>query len=347
MRSYRRLSTRERYLIWTWRYDRKPALSYAEIAKRLGRAKSTIFNEVHYNRMRPDISLQKFPYDPEFADYNAEQKRVLRKRGSVKVKSRQLKRIKKLWYEENYTIPMIAHDVKINLSTGTLYKYLHQGFNALVGYKLRKHRKKTKRFKPVAKQQKADEKRSINTRPKHVASRRQFGHWEMDCVDSRNGVKAALLVLTERKTRFTVVYKVHNKSVEQIVGALKQFKKQYTGSIRSITTDRGSEFTNLSVMYYLESNHISVYYAHPYSPEEKGTIERINRDIRRFFPKGTSFASILPSEIKEVVKTLNNFPREVLKWERPRVLFREAKHQADVRLKMKKAKRLTQTYKLA
>ena len=41
-------------------------------------------------------------------------------------------------------------------------------------------------------------------------------------------------------------------------------------------------------MMLFEKWQVAVYFTHAYSPAEKGGIERINRDIRRFFPKGKS-----------------------------------------------------------
>lgn len=324
MRAYTRLTTRERYLIWTWRYETKPALSFAVIAKRLNRAKSTIFNEVHKNRMRPDVSLNKLPYNPEFADFNAEKKRRQKKLGTYKVNAKQLRKIKKLQVERHMSIPMIAHHNGIELAPATLYKYLRRGFAALSEYKLRKHRKKAKRFKPTAVQQAAVTARSIELRPARATKRQHFGHWEMDCIDSRSGVKAALLVLVERLTRFTVVYKVSDKSSSQIVGALRKFKQRYKSAIKTITTDRGSEFTNTNVMFFLESNNIGVYYTHPYSPEEKGTIERINRDIRQYFPRKTSFANVTPTEVRHAVNLINGYPRQTLQWDTPNYRFNQA-----------------------
>lgn len=331
MRNYTRLTTRERYLIWTWRYQTKPAISFVEIAKRLNRAKSTIFNEVHKNRMRPDVSLKKLPYDPEFADFNAEKKRRQKKLGTYKVNARQLRKIKKLHVEKHLSIPMIAHYRGIELSPATLYKYLRRGFAALSEYKLRKHRKKAKRFKPTSAQRKAISERSIEERPARASKRQHFGHWEMDCVDSRSGVKAALLVLVERLTRYTIVYKLNDKSSGQIVGALKKFRQRFKKSIRTITTDRGSEFTNSEVIYFLESSNIDVFYAHPYSPEEKGTIERINRDIRQYFPKNTSFANVTPTEIRYAINLINGYPREILQWDTPSYRFNQASSRIEKR----------------
>ena len=46
---------------------------------------------------------------------------------------------------------------------------------------------------------------TIEDRPPEVRARNTFGHWEMDSIMGPVGSKAALLVLTERLTRWGLV----------------------------------------------------------------------------------------------------------------------------------------------
>lgn len=88
----------------------------------------------------------------------------------------------------------------------------------------------------------------------------------------------------------------------------------YLANVMSITTDRGHEFTNFDVASFLKDHNVDVYYTHAYLPSEKGMIERINRDIRAYFPKKTSFASVTPAQIDVVRDYINRYPRQVLRW---------------------------------
>ena len=49
----------------------------------------------------------------------------------------------------------------------------------------------------------------------------------------------------------------------------------------------------------------------------------MNRIIRRFFPKGTNFDLISASEVAEAEAWLANYPRRILGWKTPRMLFDE------------------------
>ncbi|MCD5579933.1 IS30 family transposase, partial [Lactobacillus delbrueckii subsp. lactis] len=72
---------------------------------------------------------------------------------------------------------------------------------------------------------------------------------------------------------------------------MKAFDKlrEYYGSkwnqiFKSITTDNGSEFADLSDLEQVSKT--LVYYAHLYTSCDKGSVERHNGLIRRYIPKG-------------------------------------------------------------
>lgn len=93
MRNYVRLTRQERYFIYVWHYEQH--ISFNQIAIKLERTPKTIYDEVNHNRRRPDIPLAKFPYEPEYANWLAAQKRQYRKLGKIQTKPGALKRIKK------------------------------------------------------------------------------------------------------------------------------------------------------------------------------------------------------------------------------------------------------------
>ncbi|TYC51105.1 IS30 family transposase [Weissella muntiaci] len=340
MKEYRRLSKRERFLIWSWHYESKPSLSFYEISRRLKLSSSTIYDEVNKNRRRPDVSLKKLPYDPEFADYNAARNRILRRKSKYKASSGNLRKVKKLIVEKGWSIPMIAKRGNISISEPTLYCYAEKGFKAFADYTKKKYRRGKVRFIPAAvKESLMMTQRSIDNRPTRIRRRTEFGHWEMDCVDSRKGVKTSVLVLVERVSRFTVTYIIKNKESGELLNALQKFFKKYGHYTKSITTDRGPEFRNGTVIYDIERRGVDVYFAHPYRPEEKGTIERINRDIRKYYPKGTSFAKITETDLASHTKMINEYPREILDWQTPQVRFMRLKNvtEANIRRKYRNA----------
>lgn len=152
---------------------------------------------------------------------------------------------------------------------------------------------------------------SIEDRPAEINQRRELGHLEMDLVVSGDKGKAALLTMTDRKSRKETIRKLPDKKAASVVATLKTLKK---ASIQSVTTDNGSEFLSYQAM----KQHIpEIYYCHSYSAWEKGTNENHNRMIRRRFPKGTNFDRVSEKKILELEDWMNDYPRKILGWRTP------------------------------
>ena len=64
-----------------------------------------------------------------------------------------------------------------------------------------------------------------------------------------------------------------------------------------------------------------VYYAHPYTSCEKGGIERHNRLIRRYIPKGKSIKDYDLRQIYGIEDWCNNLPRKILAYHTPDELY--------------------------
>ena len=169
---------------------------------------------------------------------------------------------------------------------------------------------------------------TIEERPQEVADRETFGNWEMDSIIGCKGSKAALVVLTERLTRYPVIFRVPDHTMESVVRGLDRIERRmgagFRQVFRSITVDNGSEFQDCAGMERSKrarKPRTKIYYCHPYSAYERGSNENMNRIIRRFFPKGTSFDEVTAAEVAEVEEWLANYPRRILGWETPQMLF--------------------------
>ena len=64
-----------------------------------------------------------------------------------------------------------------------------------------------------------------------------------------------------------------------------------------MTLDNGKEFS------CHEKIICKVYFAHPYSPYERGLNENTNSLIRQYFPKKTDFRKITQKNVKKVALT--------------------------------------------
>lgn len=171
---------------------------------------------------------------------------------------------------------------------------------------------------------------TIEQRPEEINSRDTFGNWEMDSIMGCRGSKAALVVLTERLTRYPFIFRVPDHTMESVVRALDRLERNMGAKFRevfqSITVDNGCEFQDCDGMERSKRSRkprTKIYYCHPYSAYERGSNENMNRIVRRFFPKGTNFDNVTAAEVAQVEEWLANYPRRILDWATPQMLFDE------------------------
>ena len=207
--------------------------------------------------------------------------------------------------------------------TKTLYGYIDLGLlgikNIDLPEKLRRSPKKTQVHK-----NKRILGRSIEERPASVNDRKEFGHWEADLViGSKNNNDDALLTMIERKTREYWMIRIPGRDPNGVMNALStvnsQFEEHWDDIFKTITTDNGSEFSTLSDLETLSKT--LIYFAHPYTSCEKGSVERHNGLIRRFIPKGKRIDSYSDEQIAQVELWCNGLPRKLLGYRTPDELF--------------------------
>lgn len=164
---------------------------------------------------------------------------------------------------------------------------------------------------------------SIEERPEEINNRTEFGHWEIDTVVGKKESSSVLLTLDERLTRKRHIVKISSRSSEAVRVGLEKIAKSYgkgfEAVFKSVTSDNGSEFVDLG--RYLPKS-TKVYYAHPYSSYERGTNEKQNSLVRRFFPKGKSFDSITDEQIAFVEQWINNLPRKIFGYRSSNFIFK-------------------------
>lgn len=161
---------------------------------------------------------------------------------------------------------------------------------------------------------------SIEKRPDEVDKRLIFGHFELDTVIGTNkGIHECIMTITERKTRFEMIFKLKNKTAEEVVNKwnqIKDFMKIHFNKIfKSITTDNGSEFSDF--LGIIKNTKTQIYFCHPYCSGEKGTNERNNEIIRYFIPKSTLLENYSFEDINKITEWMNNYPRKSLNYRTP------------------------------
>lgn len=157
----------------------------------------------------------------------------------------------------------------------------------------------------------------IDDRPKKVDSRREFGHYEGDFIESGKDGQGSLLVLVERKTRYPFLQYLEDRTTKNVNEAIKEMLGD--NPIESLTIDNDISFQKhpeLSKLIQAE-----IYFCHPQSPHEKGTIENRNKAIRRYVKKRCDLSK-LPKEIFPfVAEKLRNKYMKCLNFKTPKEVF--------------------------
>ena len=305
------------------------------IANYLGVHKSTISRELRKRRKEKMYirtgKTKTMPYAAEYAQENADFKRGLSK-GEYKL--RKNKKLAK-FIEDKIKIDKWAPDVIVGymkkhnyfnregfepITTPTIYNAIRYH---IIDVKLEDTRRM--KYKPEYNYHKnalpkSKAEYSINNRPEEIEKRLYFGHFELDTVIGTNkGKHECLMTLTERKTRFEIIFKLSSKTSEEVVNKfnkVKEFmKKNYDKIFKSITTDNGTEFSDF--LNIIKDTKTQIYFCHPYCSGEKGTNERHNGIIRYFIPKGTLIENYSYKDINKIAEWMNNYPRKILDYKTP------------------------------
>lgn len=205
----------------------------------------------------------------------------------------------------------------------TLYNYADRGLIGVKNIDLpQKLRRRPKR--KYNRENKRELGRSIEERPAEIEKREEFGHWEADLViGGRDGQDDVLLVLLERKSRNYGYVRLKSKESSEVMKAMNvirdQLGERFSRVFKTITTDNGSEFAELSKIEELSET--LVYYAHPFSSCEKGSIENHNGMLRRFLPKGKRIEDYGDEALEEMFMICNQLPRKILGYQTPEEVF--------------------------
>lgn len=293
--------------------------SLRKIAKLLGRNVSTISREIMRNKTYMNCK-------PAYYPHTAQKKSNLRKsychRGVFWDKATLEyidEKLRATWSPEQITYTPCGMKMP---SYKTIYRWIYQGY--LVNGNAKVLRRKGKSMHGKETRGKLRNKgKSIRKRDKSVYKRKEFGHWEIDTVVSGLGKSTACFVtLAERKTRYYIVIKAENKTAQAVKQAvIKTLGKYPEGTVKTITTDNGSEFAKWQeIEKELKTN---VYFADPYCAWQKGTNENLNGLLREFYPKGRDLARVSAKTLAQNVAKINNRPKKVLNFQTPADLFEQ------------------------
>lgn len=149
---------------------------------------------------------------------------------------------------------------------------------------------------------------SIHDREPAVEQRRRLGDWEGDTVVGLDA-KDRIATHVDRTCGECRLGLVLGYDARKIADSTVRTFPRSAGLVRTITYDRGSEFTDWERVQ--RQTGARVYFADAYSSYQRGTNENTNGLVRQYFPKRSDFKRITPQQLNTVERKLNNRPRAV------------------------------------
>ena len=139
-------------------------------------------------------------------------------------------------------------------------------------------------------------------------------------MDTVEGIKEnnapVLLTLEIVEINFLFIFKIDSQTIDEVTKKLSYFKDIigediFNKIMEILLTDNGKEFINVEKIMEVSSK-INIFYCHPYSSYEKGSIENNHEFIRRVIPKGISLKLYTQKELNLLCSHINSLYRESL-----------------------------------
>lgn len=297
------------------------------IARKLGRSPNSINLEIKRNRVKGVYLARK-----------SEHKARVRRRASKVQSLRVLKRKTRDFVEKKIRLGWSPELVSGRLrevlgkdapSIKAIYKFVYSIYGRKIERFLpskqwkKKAGPKRKRFVCL------DGRKMIAERPAVVEKRKQFGHFEMDFIESGRDGTGSLLVLVERMSRYPFLVYTESRKTEHINTMVAETLRDIP--ILSITTDNDISFQKHEELSKLVG--ADIFFCNPYHSWEKGTIENRNRAVRKWLAKGTDLSEVSRAKIMAVEHQMRHRPMKCLgyltpfeMWQREMERIQQKKH---------------------
>jgi IS30 family transposase len=306
--SYKQITREERYSIHRLL---RQGLCPARIARILDRHRSTISREIARNLHTNGCYID---YRAQFLA-NGRRSRCRRKAQFGDGDWSLVRHfIKEDWSPEQVSLVFAYYGV-LGISHETIYRYIWR--NKKQGGRLYRHlrqspKQRRKRYRAYDSRGVLRGKHGLVDRPEAANERLEKGHVEVDLMHSAKS-RDCLLTLVDRMTRLVWIWKLKDKTKEEVAKAIIGFVRKH--EIKTLTADNGSEFHDYKSVE--SATGAKFYFAAPYHSWERGTSENTNGLIRQYVPKRVSIARYTQADCDAIAARLNSRPRKILNLRTP------------------------------
>lgn len=290
---------------------RKRGYVLRDIAAIMRRAISTLSDELRRNAARGR-------YDPKKAGHKAYVRRKYSKYQGMKIVGRAaLKSFVDDRLYDDLSPEAIAGRLRHRerrlprVSKDSIRRYIKSVYGRCIeAHRAKRKRRRTRRT-PHAK---LCDRTFIDKRPQYIEKRQLVGDGEGDFIVSGKTGTGILLVVADRKTRIAFLERIMRPTCAAVTRACLRIQRRYP-EWRTMTADNDILFQHHKILE--QTLGIRICFCHPYHSWEKGTVENINKHIRKDIPKGSDISRYSQRRVLNLEAKLNRRYMRILRYRTP------------------------------
>lgn len=293
--------------------------SVREIARRIGRAPSTVSRELARNR--DDRSGHYLPHHAHTQAW----RRQRRPKPSKIASHPRLRAWVQYLLKQRLSPEQVAgrlgvlfpDDGSMRISHESIYQSLYVYPRGELTRELKAHLRRGRtsrqpRGQRTNKHDRINAMVSIHDRPEEVEGRLVPGHHEGDLIKGSLASNSAVGTIVERHSGYlTLLHLPEGWAADKVAAAVVEQMSAFPAWFaKSLTWDRGTEMARHADI--TAQTGIDVYFADPYSPHQRPSNENTNGLLREYLPKGTDLSQYTRTDLDAIANQLNDRPRKRL-----------------------------------
>ncbi|HBM70996.1 MAG TPA: hypothetical protein DD377_06700 [Firmicutes bacterium] len=152
---------------------------------------------------------------------------------------------------------------------------------------------------------------------------------QMDFLGSIKSDSKSILVLILPQIHFILLFIIEKKNSSKVVGVFEALEKtvgfeKFHEVFPSILTDRDPSFSSIQGIEFSAetgAQRTHLFFRDAFKSNQKASVENINKQIRKFFPKGKTVDCYTQEQVAMVAKTINGMPLYSLDGHTPKEAF--------------------------
>lgn len=214
---------------------------------------------------------------------------------------------------------IVKHNPEITASVPTVYRLInnHQLSTKRIDLPYAVKYKKRKSLKQYEYRENSRIDRSQRTYIDFLAfqhNRPGLYHVQMDFLGSIRTDKKSILTMTIPSLHYVMLFLLESPNGQKVIDVFNQLEtslgtKFFTQIFPFILTDRDfcfSQFTQIETSLFTQLRRTHLFYCDSFNSSQKANVEQMNKQLRKFFPKGKSIDHLSQERVNEFNQIINN-----------------------------------------